>query len=167
MAIYLSKNISFLRKKQKISQQQLAVDLNLSRSNIASYESGKAEPKAIKLVEMARYFDVSLTQFIEEDLSLIIPTKIRRSNANIQERLNKQQKNRAIIVDAFALKTERIRKVAIGFKALHDLRSAQIEKPSPEITKIIRDFEQVLEIMDDLIVSNEELVVYLKTIIEE
>lgn len=167
MATYLSVNISFLRKKLKISQQELANQLNLSRSNIASYESGKAEPRAIKLVEMARYFDVSLTQFIEEDLSLKPPEEIRRSNANIQVKLNKQLKDRTIIVDAFELKTERLRKVAIGFRALYDLRVSQIENPSPRLEKTIHDFENLLEIMDSLIESNEELISYLKVIIEE
>ncbi len=167
MTTFLSSNIAFLRKRLKISQQELASSLNISRSNIASYESGKAEPRAAKLAEMAKYFDVSLSQFIEEDLASLEPEKRRTSNTNIQEKLNQLYENRKTIVDGFAQKTQRLRKVGIGLRALYELRASQIENPTPQFAIIIRDLENLLEIMDDLINSNEEIIAYLKTVIEK
>ncbi len=164
---YLSKNISFLRKKLEISQQELANRLYLSRSNIASYESGKAEPKAIKLVEIARFFNISMTQLIEENLEQLSPEKIRTSNANIQEKLNKLLENRKVMVNVYELKTEQLKKVAVGLRALHDLKINQIESPSTQLLVMIRDFENLLEVMDKLVAINEEVVSYLKKIVEE
>ena len=108
---YLSKNITFLRKRLNISQHVLADSLHLSRSNIASYESGKAEPKAMKLVEMARYFDVSLTQLIEADIEKLPPKDIRLSNANIHQKLSEQMAQRKIDVQKIQTKHRRKGKI--------------------------------------------------------
>ena len=164
---YLSKNITFLRKRLNISQQMLAESLHLSRSNIASYESGKAEPKAIKLVEMARYFDVSLTQLIEADIEKLPPKDIRLSNANIHQKLSEQLAQRKIDVQKLKLKMERQRKVAVGFRALYELKMGELKNPSEESGYVLKNMESLLDVIDSLVASNEELIAYLDQIIEE
>ncbi|PIQ21253.1 MAG: transcriptional regulator [Cytophagales bacterium CG18_big_fil_WC_8_21_14_2_50_42_9] len=62
-------NLKFLRKKLGYTQAQLAEKLNIKRSLIGAYEEGRAEPKLSTLVNISRLFDVSLDQFITQDLS--------------------------------------------------------------------------------------------------
>lgn len=49
-----------LRKQKKLSQEQVAKRLDVSRSTIASYENNKAFPSADILVGMALLFNVSI-----------------------------------------------------------------------------------------------------------
>ncbi|NJB87466.1 transcriptional regulator with XRE-family HTH domain [Lewinella marina] len=65
---YLSSNIKFLRKQRKLSQQQLADDLGVKRSNIAAYETKNVEPRLALIHEMATYFGVALEDLVITDL---------------------------------------------------------------------------------------------------
>jgi len=79
----LATNLKYLRKKAKISQHQLAQDLGLTRSNIASYESGRAEPKASYLASIALYFEVDLIVLIDGDVAQTSPsTSLSHSNGH-------------------------------------------------------------------------------------
>lgn len=66
---YLSTNIRVLRKRMRLSQEELAQSLGLNRGNIASYENGTAEPKISNLLNMAQFFGVSLIDLAQYDLS--------------------------------------------------------------------------------------------------
>ena len=49
-----------LRKKRKISQQKLALDLNMNQNTISRYENLEREADYETLVKFADYFDTSL-----------------------------------------------------------------------------------------------------------
>lgn len=66
---YLAGNLRFLRKRRKMSQEELAMQLGLNRGNIASYENGSAEPKIGNLLRMAEYFSISLIDLAQRDLT--------------------------------------------------------------------------------------------------
>lgn len=53
-----------LRKKKQISQQKLAIDLNVSQAAISKYEQGLAEPDIRMLKEMSEYFGVSIDYLV-------------------------------------------------------------------------------------------------------
>lgn len=59
-------NIARLRKAKGISQKQLAEDLGVSRSAVSFYESGKVTPRMRVLDDMAAYFDVSISEIVED-----------------------------------------------------------------------------------------------------
>ena len=61
----LKLNIRYLRKKMNLSQEELANAIGLNRGNIASYESGTAEPKIANLVKMSKLFSVPLADLTE------------------------------------------------------------------------------------------------------
>lgn len=60
----LSKQITDLRKKQGMSQSQLAKELNVSPSTIGMYEQGRRVPDLDTLIAMARLFNVSLDYLV-------------------------------------------------------------------------------------------------------
>lgn len=66
---YLSGNIRYLRKHRKLSQQHLADDLGVKRSNIAAYETKNVEPRLSLIDAIARYFGVPLQDLVTRDLS--------------------------------------------------------------------------------------------------
>ncbi len=49
-----------LRKKRKISQLKLAMDLNMNQNTISRYENLEREAYYKTLVKLADYFDVSI-----------------------------------------------------------------------------------------------------------
>ena len=49
-----------LRKKKKISQLKLAIDLNMNQNSISRYENCEREADYETLIKFADYFDVSL-----------------------------------------------------------------------------------------------------------
>ena len=68
--MFLSKNLKYLREQNKRqSQESLANALGITRSAVSSYEDGRAEPKLIVMNRMAIYFNVSLDQLLNVDLS--------------------------------------------------------------------------------------------------
>ena len=74
---YLSKNLTYLRKQKRLSQEMLAEDLGITRSRISSYEEGRSQPSLELMVKISKYYkipiDINLTKnlTIEGDTSFI------------------------------------------------------------------------------------------------
>ena len=49
-----------LRKKKKVTQLKLAMDLNMNQNTISRYETGEREAGYRELILLADYFNVSL-----------------------------------------------------------------------------------------------------------
>ena len=49
-----------IRKKKGLSQQKVAMDLNISREALSYYENGKRNPDVSMLIAMSKYFNVSI-----------------------------------------------------------------------------------------------------------
>ena len=54
-----------LRKKKRISQLKLAMDLNMSQNNVSRYETGRHEADYATLIKIADYFNVSVDYLLE------------------------------------------------------------------------------------------------------
>lgn len=54
-----------LRKKRRISQLKLAMDLNMNQNSISRYETGEREADYATLIRFADYFDVSIDYLLE------------------------------------------------------------------------------------------------------
>lgn len=65
----VSKNIKFLRKKDRLTQEQLAEKIGIKRSLLGAYEEGRADPRLNNLLVIARIFDVSVDKLISSDIS--------------------------------------------------------------------------------------------------
>jgi len=66
----ITQNIKYLRRKRKLSQQELALQLSVSRTTLGDYERGHTEPNIDTLIRMAGIFEVKLDALLTEDLSL-------------------------------------------------------------------------------------------------
>lgn len=54
-----------LRKKRRISQLKLAMDLNMNQNSISRYENGEREADYETLIRFADYFNVSIDYLLE------------------------------------------------------------------------------------------------------
>lgn len=60
----IGENIKHFRKAQKISQEELAVKLNVVRQTVSKWENGLSVPDADVLVRMADLLGVSVSQLL-------------------------------------------------------------------------------------------------------
>ncbi len=58
------KGLKNIRKQKNLNQQKVAMDLNISREALSYYENGKREPSLSLLIEMSRYYNVSIHYLI-------------------------------------------------------------------------------------------------------
>lgn len=65
----LGNNIQYLRKQQKITQEQLAEKIGVSRQTISRWEAEEAVPELIKLVELCDIFSCKLDALVRQDLT--------------------------------------------------------------------------------------------------
>jgi Predicted transcriptional regulators len=71
-----------IRKEKNITQEELAKVLNMKRTSISGYETGRKEPDFKTLSEIADYFDVSIDYLLGR-------SKIRYGHDELDEILKK------------------------------------------------------------------------------
>ena len=59
------KGLKEIRKKKKITQLKVAMDLSISREVISYYENGKRSPDVDMLLTLSNYFNVSIDYLIK------------------------------------------------------------------------------------------------------
>ena len=64
----LKSNLKYLRKKKKLSQNDVAKLLGVSRSTYANYENEQSEPPASQLLKIAQYYQVSTDDLLVKDI---------------------------------------------------------------------------------------------------
>lgn len=62
-------NLQYLRKKNKITQEDLAESLNVSRQSVSKWETGEAYPETDKLIILCDKFGVTLDELLRGDLT--------------------------------------------------------------------------------------------------
>ena len=53
-----------IRKQKKLNQQELAFIFGISREALSHYENGRREPSLQLLLDMSKYFNVSINYLI-------------------------------------------------------------------------------------------------------
>ena len=81
MKSMISENISRLRKRKNLSQEDLASKIGVSRQTIAKWENGESIPDVAHCSQLADLFEISLDDLVHynwsEDSSIGIPPKGR------------------------------------------------------------------------------------------
>lgn len=78
----IAKNIRVLRGLKKMSQEQLAIELDIPRSRIGSYEEGRAEPSCDFLIQLSDFFHVSVDALVRADLAKTDPEALMKIGKN-------------------------------------------------------------------------------------
>lgn len=170
---FFADNLRFLRKKTGLSQEQLADKLMLNRGNIASYEKGTAEPRLENVLKIVKLFNIDLSDLLEKDLS---------NTAAIQEELEKVGLQtdevpiapeevtahlKAELIDnrmrlqRFISQSDDMQKILEGFRQFHKFKMAKAGDISRDVQAISDDYENLLEVMEALLRSHQELIKFL------
>jgi len=78
----LSKNLEYLRKSKKMSQEDLAFKLGVSRQAVSKWESGAAYPETEKIIAICKLFDCSLDELMKDDIAELREDEKRRYTFN-------------------------------------------------------------------------------------
>jgi len=135
-----ARNLRFIRKLRGISQQILAESVGLKRNQIASYESGMAEPKPEACLALARYFDISPVSLFLEDLSEHPARQLQKKPAAMA------LPELSDTLDDLVRITTDLQKIYDGFVEFHTLRKSYYLADQPDTQSFSNDFENLLEI---------------------
>lgn len=91
----LGRNLKYLRKQKKASQEQIAQATGISRSALADYENGKSEPTAGSLIKLAKHFAVNVDDLLTVDLDTPL---FRKSSSELKSLRNRNIRIVAITV---------------------------------------------------------------------
>lgn len=143
-----------------MSQDALATELGINRSNIAAYESKNVEPRLKIILELSKLFNVSVQTLIEseikKDSDIEAPGTLSPSDINIGTGpLNIQNREN---IKEFIEKSIKIRKVLEGFKSFYNFKKEQIKTISDEDKKLHFDIENFLQLMEHLLNYNESVI---------
>jgi len=155
----LSHNIKYLRKLQKISQEELAIKLGISRSNIAAYESKNVEPRLKTLFDIAKIFDINIKALVESKLKEgedfdTFETKSFES-PDISQSLDIAGNSD---IDIFIDKSIKISKILEGFKTFYTFKKNNLKVKTLTTDKIIFDIDNFIKLIEYLLSHNETII---------
>ena len=75
-------NLQKLRKENKMSQEQLAEKLNVSRQAVSKWESNQSYPETDKIIAIAKIFNCSMDELVNSPLEKKIQPKQERKTFN-------------------------------------------------------------------------------------
>jgi len=75
---FIGENLKVLRKRNKISQEELSKNLDLTRSTYSGYENAAAEPSLETLIKIADFYSLSLDTLMRVKLGEVNETEVER-----------------------------------------------------------------------------------------
>jgi len=80
----ISGNLKYLRKKKGHTQQQFADIMSIKRSLVGAYEEDRAEPKYELLKRIAEHFELTIDEFINEEITDKWKPKLKGQGSNLR-----------------------------------------------------------------------------------
>ncbi|MFN7118957.1 MAG: helix-turn-helix transcriptional regulator [Saprospiraceae bacterium] len=156
----LAQNIRYLRKRQELSQEELALRVGLNRGNIASYENGTAEPKICNLLKLAQIFGIAITDLTQKDLS--DNDLYESSHEAYQSNSRPLFDDTAAIFDDFVARTEELRRVIDSLHTCHQFKVKSAGQLNKEMQVMNSNFEQMYELATQALLSQQDLLEFIK-----
>lgn len=156
----LAHNIRLLRKSAGLSQDELATELGIKRSNIAAYENKNVEPRLRVILCIAEFFNIKVRTLIEKELIENEPfppfnshSTLEPASASISLSLGKKAE-----IEAFIDKSQKVRKVLEGFKAFYSFKKEKIVSEMYSKERVNFDIENFLQLMEHLLSYNDSVI---------
>jgi transcriptional regulator with XRE-family HTH domain len=154
--IFLPKNIRCLRKQKNMSQGELASHVGLNRGNIASYENGTAEPKICNLLKLAQFFNISIIDLTQKDLSKLDLSNLPSSNGKAIT------PSEIELIEQFGSKAEKLQNL---FESLHTCcrhKAESLDEKPRDVQIMLAHFDQLYEASQSLLCEYQELLKFIK-----
>ena len=81
-----NEKIVILRKIKKITQDELACAVGVSRQAVYKWESCQSYPEVAKLIELKLLFNISIDDLLDESFEIALPEKKRRRRMSKAEK---------------------------------------------------------------------------------
>ena len=95
----LKENIKFIRKSKGLSQEELAIKLNVVRQTISKWEQGLSVPDAEMLITISEVLETPVSNLLGENISKskvddikVISEKLEIINLQLSQRKNERRK---------------------------------------------------------------------------
>ncbi|MCB0571455.1 MAG: helix-turn-helix transcriptional regulator [Phaeodactylibacter sp.] len=156
--IYLQQNLRLLRKRLKMSQEELATRVGLNRGNIASYENGTAEPKICNLLKLSNLFQVSIIDLTQKDLG----------NGHVlneaSEAFQQFSASDLELLQQYIHRAEDLREVVRSIHTCFHFRARTIEDlhANRELHIAVLKFEELYEAAQELLHNHQALLDFIK-----
>ena len=113
-------NLKIIRKNKKMSQEQLAEKVNVSRQSVSKWETGEAYPEMNNILELCKIFNCKINDLIHNDMSDIssLDEEIIMNVVKFNEQKQKKVKTLSNIISLISKISGIILKVAIPFVLL-------------------------------------------------
>ena len=76
--MYFDSNIKLLRKRKKLTQDEVAAQLQMKRSTLSGYENKVAQPGLDILLLFSAYYNIAIDTFLKVDLSKLRETQLQQ-----------------------------------------------------------------------------------------
>lgn len=86
----LNENIKALRKANKLSQEELAIKLNVVRQTVSKWEKGLSVPDAGMVIQIAKVLDTTVDMLLGEEIPESEEADFEKTLADKLEALNEQ-----------------------------------------------------------------------------
>lgn len=96
----LNENIKHFRKAKGISQEEMAVKLNVVRQTISKWENGLSVPDADVLIHMAELLDVSVSSLLEIETDSSDNLNLSEKLERLNEQLAKKNRREKLVMQA-------------------------------------------------------------------
>lgn len=142
---FISSNIRLLRHQSGWSQTELAEQVNLNRGNIASYESGNAEPSICKLLRISNLFNVTTRDITRRDLSDPAELALARS-AHSAELAGQKQR-----FDQYEQRKLELEQLIGSSHLLFEHKRGMLERPCKEAELFAGHYQQLYDLTQQLL----------------
>lgn len=113
-------NLKQIRKNKKMSQEELAEKVKVSRQSVSKLENGEVYPEMNNILELCKIFNCKINDLVHTDMSDIssLDEEIVMNAVKFNEKKQKQLKKLSNIIELIGKIGEIVLKVAIPFLVL-------------------------------------------------
>lgn len=79
----IGNNLKIVRKRKKMSQEEVAMALGFTRSTYSGYENGVAQPSIENLVVLSDFYSIPIDELIKKDLATFSESEWERIDAGL------------------------------------------------------------------------------------
>lgn len=110
-------NLKLIRKNKKMSQEQLAEKMNVSRQSVSKWETGEAYPEMNNILELCKIFNCKINDLVHTDMTDIssLDEEIVMSVVKFNEKKQKEVKTLSNVISLIGKIGTIVLKVAIPF----------------------------------------------------
>lgn len=93
-------NLKLIRKNKKMSQEQLAEKMNVSRQSVSKWETGEAYPEMNNILELCKIFNCKINDLVHTDMTDIssLDEEIVMSVVKFNEKKQKEVKTLSNVI---------------------------------------------------------------------